>query len=68
MKYSNEDEVFEVVATDRDPREDGAKVLHRTADISRAAAVKQAYAAAQHGGFASVYAPDGEAVFELKGA
>ena len=68
MKYSNEDEVFEAVATDRDPRDEGAQVLYRTADASRSVAVLRAKTYASWGHFATVYAPDGEAVFELKGA
>lgn len=35
MKYSNDDEVFETVATDRDPREEGATVVYRDVNLNR---------------------------------
>lgn len=67
MKYSNEDEVFETVATDRDPRERGASVVYRDVNLNRTEAAHLARTYASHGHFATVYAPDGEAVIELKG-
>ena len=49
MKYSNDDEVFEAVATDRDPREEGASVVYRDVNLNRIEAAHLARAYASHG-------------------
>lgn len=70
MRYSNDDPVFEAVATVTDPGRDGCADLgarYRVDGLTRAEAVRQARQFAAYGYHASVYAPDGEAVFELAG-
>lgn len=67
MKFSNDDPVFEVHGAVGDPRNEDSGVHLREVDLDRRAAISQARAFAAHGYHASVYAPDGECVFELKG-